>query len=266
MAEATVPVVRKTAADLAAMARKSASRGSYRYVHVTAVDDRQSFPPVRVPHQDNPMKHFRAWNRLKWLAQDVRMFGAREVFRKWYYLGPVWHKKGEKVFVGRDENGNTYWTGFDSFGRGLMNRWIEPVDPHWFRGGDFTASTGGWYMWMAGHIPHTPAQVKARGESGPHGRQGSQVHPYNIHYYTGMMQSHGIDPTSVPQHGMLISPWQNHIKEAGYTRWVTNCGMPIHMPLTQPHDVKPEIVEDFYRGQAAYQRWSRGHDHDEWKN
>ena len=246
------------------MARKSAGRGSYRFVFLTHHDDKFPFPPKLTHHDDNPFRNNKIWFRFRWLIQDLRMFGAWETLRKIHYLQIVWLRKGEKIYSGRDENGNTYWNSHQGC-RGQGGRWMEAVDPHWFRGADFHAAPPAWEAWLRGMIAHTPEQIKARGEYGTHGRIGG-TNPWSIGFYTGQIASHGIDPTYVPQTAVIFSPWYKTLKEAGFARWAINTSMPLYAPLVQPHDVKPEVVEEFYRGQAAYHRWSRGHDHDEWKN
>jgi hypothetical protein len=257
---------RKTSADFALMAKKSAGRGSKNYVHLTMHDDRNCYPARNFQWDDNPFRAWRGWQRWRWLIHDIRVFGSWETLRKNHYLQAVWHKKSEKIYHGRDENGNTYWSTNDGM-RIQGGRWIEPVDPHWFRGSDAYTCPPDWFGWLTGNFAHTPAEMQARGELGLNGRCGGTTHPWHLEYVPGMfLLGAGLDPTFVPQTTVVFSPWYKQMKEAGFSRWVNNIGRPLTLPFMGEHDVKDEVVEEFYRGQAAYQRWSRGHDHDEWKN
>lgn len=270
-ADSLIPYAAKSksgnAAKHAAMARFGAMRGSKHYLHDEIVDERRSMPIVSVPRgSDNPFKYWRGWTRFRWQLHDIRVFGLWGWGRRIYYLGLAWHKKGEKVFMGFDENGNMYWEANES-GPHMMSghRFVEPVDPHWFRGGDIHTPPHVWYQWLQEVTAHSPAVVKARGEYGVHGRYG-QSSAYNLRWYQSCLDSHGIDPCYVPQAGVIVSPWLKQYREAGFSRWTMNILTPLWTPLEQPHDLKPEVVEDFYRMLPHANRWSRGHDHDQWGN
>lgn len=253
--------------DYSAWSKYSASRGSKRHVHNERIDERRSWPIVHAPRaSDNPLKNWRGWTRLRWITHDIRTFGAWNWWYRAWYMGLAWIKKGEKVFMGFDENGNKYWESNEGPSKAFSgNRMIEPADPHWFRGGDIHTAPHVWYQWLQNVTQHTPSIVKARGEYGAHGRYGGNQ-PYNLRWYQSCLDSHGIDPTYVPQAAVVMSPWKKQYAEAGYSRWTMNMLMPMWAPMEQPHDLKPEVVEDFYRMLPHANRWSRGHDHDQWCN
>lgn len=270
MALASVAAVRctpGTRAQYATMSRKSAMRGSNRYLHDEYMDERKSWPIVQTPRgSDNPFKYWRGWTRFRWMFHDIRVFGGMEYFWKWHYMHLAWNKKGEKIFMGFDENGNKYWEANETGPHwGSGHRMIEPVDPHWLRGGDLHCAPHIWQQWLQDVTAHSPAVVKARGEYGNHGRYGPSS-AYNLRWYAGCLDSHGIDPCYVPQAGVIVSPWLKQYKEAGFSRWTMAMLQPLWTPLEQPHDLKPEVVEDFYRMLPHANRWSRGHDHDQWGN
>lgn len=254
-------------AKYAEMARKSASRGSKRFVYNDIWDSREPFPNHFGRQGDNPFKNSYGWLKIRWLVHDVRIYGFRESFRRWYYLLDTWRNKGERIFAGEDENGNKYWHSHMSKRTSGQNggRFIEPADPHWFRGQDYHTPPPSWALWLAGVVAHTPAQVKARGEFGPHGRaqSGQTMMAYRHSATHGIMT--GNDPTHVAHNGMIVSPWLGLLKESGFANFNYNAN-PVHEPFAGEHDVKQEVVEDFYRHTAPFCRWSRGHDHDEWRN
>ncbi len=248
------------------MARKAAARGSKRYVHLPIWDDRHPFPMHRGRGSDEPIRNFRGWTRWRWLIHDFRVFGFKETVRKHYYLGENWRQKGERIFAGQDELGNKYWYTWDAPRNGV-GRWVEPADPHHFRGQDAQTCPPPWQTWLNAMVAHTPAMIKARGEYGMHGRMAGAHVTFNYRWHKDIWNfGMGNDPTYVPTTGMIMSPWYKLLKESGFSRWVPNRGLPTHMPMVQPHDVKQEVVEEFYRGQNAFCRWSKGHDHDEWRN
>lgn len=249
---------------LAELARKSASRGTYYFSFNDCWDSRQPWPQHRGRQGDNPLANFGGILRYKWFIHDCRQFGFIKTITRWYYLCESWKGRGEKIYCGMDEIGNKYWTTNDA---AHINgaRFVEPADPHWFRGQDAQCCPPMWQQWMTYCTAHSPAQLKARGEYGPHGRQG-RMHPFNVQWHqSAIVLGLGTDPTYVPQTGMLVSPWYKRLKEGGFCRWVTNVVYPTDPPFMGPHDIKPEIVEDFYRNNNLNCRWSKGHDHDEWK-
>ena len=254
------------ASKYAAMTRKSAERGTHRYVHVAMWDDKEPFPNHFGRQHDNPFLNSYGWLRFRWMVHDVRIYGFRESFRKWYYLVDTWRNRGERIFAGEDELGNKFWFSHMAKGASGMKggRFVEPKDPHWFRGADYHVCHPSWALWLAGCTAHTPAQIKARGEWGPHGRLAGGQTTWRVrhradHHHTGN------DPSYVPVNAMLVSPWYKLLKESGFSRFNHNSN-PSHHPFAGDHDVKQEVVEDFYRHQAPFCRWSRGHDHDEWRN
>lgn len=260
-------LARKTAADYAAMARNSSQCGSKRFVFHHEADERKLFPNSgQQRFSDNPLRYWRGATRFGWVLHDFRVFGLWGNWKKMYYMGLAWYKKGEKTLQGIDENGNKYWESLESgasqFGRA---RWVEPADPHWFRGGDMHCAAPGWRLWLSQGVMHTPAVVKARGEWGAHGRAGNQT-PWNIKYYCGMLENHGIDPAYVPQEAVIVSPWLKMHREAGWARWSNTTLFPTWTPLEQPHDLKPEQVEDFFRMQPHANTMTRGYDNDWWGN
>jgi len=254
-------------AQYAAMTRKSASRGSFRYVHVAIWDDREPFPNHFGRQGDNPFKNSYGWLRFRWMVHDVRLYGIRESIRKWYYLQDTWRNRGERIFAGEDELGNKFWFSHMSKATSGIKggRFVEPKDPHWFRGQDYHVTHPSWMLWLAGCTAHTPAQIKARGEWGPHGRVCNGTTMWNVRWRADHVQGHGNDPTYVPSNTILVSPWYKLIKEAGFSRYIYNMN-PVHAPFAGEHDVKQEVVEDFFRMQAPTCRWTRGHDHDEVRN
>jgi hypothetical protein len=252
--------------NYAAMAKKSASRGSFRYVHVAFWDDKEPWPNHWGRQGDNPFKNSYGWLRYRWMVHDVRIYGFRESFRRWYYLLDVWRMRGERIFAGEDDNGNRYWfSHMSKANAGLKGgRFIEPADPHWFRGQDHHTPSPAWLLWLAGNTAHTPAQIKARGEWGPHGRQAGGIVPWRVQHRGDTFTS-GNDPGALPSNQMLVSPWYKLLKESGFSHFNMNMN-PVHAPFLGEHDVRQEVVEDFYRHLGPYTRWSRGHDHDEWRN
>ena len=262
------PAVSANAAKYVAMTKIAASRGSRDFVCVPSYDERMPWPNYKFRGTDEPLKHFRGWTRWRWMIHDFRVYGFKEFVRKHYYLGECWRQKGEKIFAGQDELGNKYWYTWDG-ARGNNNngRFVEPLDPHHFRGQDAQTCPPAWQMWLQGMMAHTPAIIKARGEWGLHGRTNGAHVTFTYRWHKDLWNfGMGNDPTYVPTTGMVLSPWYKLLKEAGFSRFVPNIGLPTHMPMVQPHDVKQEVVESFYRGQNAFCRWSKGHDHDEWRN
>uniref|UniRef100_A0A7S1PZB5 NADH dehydrogenase [ubiquinone] 1 alpha subcomplex subunit 12 n=1 Tax=Neobodo designis TaxID=312471 RepID=A0A7S1PZB5_NEODS len=254
-------------AKYAAMTRKSAQRGSFRFVYVDVWDSREPFPNHWGRQGDNPFKNSYGWLRFRWMIHDLRIYGFRESIRKWYYLLDCWRMRGEKIFAGEDENGNRYW--FSHMSKAVSGlrggRFIEPADPHWFRGQDAHTPSPRWLIWLVGNTAHTPAQIKARGEWGIHGRMGGGTTLWDVKWRQDMI-GHNNDPGPLPNNQMLVSPWYKLLKESGFTHFNKQTN-PLNNPhFTHDHDVKQEVVEDFYRHNAPFCRWSRGHDHDEWRN
>lgn len=227
------------------MTRKSASRGSLKFVFQHAHDERTYLPSWRGKQSDNPIANFRGFTKFRWLAMDVRMFGFKEAFKKTWYMYNCWYSRTERIYMGMDENGNKYWQSWDGQRQG-GGRWFEPADPHWHRGWDSHTPSPAWQMWLGNMIAHTPATIKARGEWGPNGRAAKTMAPFNVRWRPDIYSALGRDPTHVPNHTVFFSPWSNIIKEAGYARYVYNRN-PMWVPMLQPHDLKQEIVEDFFR-------------------
>ena len=255
-----------TGEKYAALARKSASRGSFRFVYNAHWDDREPWPNHFGRQGDNPFKNSYGWLKFRWLVHDVRVYGFKESIRKWYYLLDTWRNKGEKIFAGEDENGNRYWFSHMSKATSGIRggRFFEPADPHWFRGADYHTPPPKYMAWLLGMTAHTPAQIKARGEWGIHGRQtGGQV-LWQVRHRQDFMHQ-GNDPTWLPNNQMLVSPWYRILRESGFAHF-NYTSNPSSAPFIGEHDVKQEVVEDFYRHTAPAARWSRGQDHDEWRN
>jgi hypothetical protein len=253
-------------AKYAAMAKQSASRGSKRFVYVDVWDSREPFPNHFGRQGDNPFKNSYGWLKIRWLIHDVRIYGFRESFRRWYYLLDTWRNRGERIFAGEDDLGNRFW--FSHMAKAPSGfrggRFVEPADPHWFRGQDHHVCHPSWLLWLGGCTAHTPAQIKARGEYGPHGRLAGGTVPWRVQHRADTCLQ-GNDPCAIPNNQMLVSPWYKLMKESGFANFNYNTN-PMHHPFAGEHDVKQEVVEDFYRHLAPYCRWSRGHDHDEWRN
>lgn len=151
----------------------------------------------------------------------------------------------------------------------MFTRMVEPADPHWFRGQSPHTAGPMWLKWMQGNAAHTPAQVQARGEWGLNSRLGMPL-PFNIRYNEWSPLNWGEiysrDPMWVSAPGMLVNPERRALEEAGYSRWMLNKGQPLYMPFCGVHDYPDELVEEYYRGQWAFGRESKGNDHDEWRN
>lgn len=256
------------ASKYAVQAVKASKCGSKNFVYTPVHDNRHAFPRHHHRQSDVPWRDSFSTQRLRWIFHDFRMFGLWGAIKKHYYIGEAWRRKDEKIFVGKDENGNKYWMSRRTTGA-LQNRFIEPKDPHWFRGQEPHAAPPMWIKWLNGNAAHTPAQVQARGEWGLNSRLGRTL-PFNIKYDNwsplnwGSMWSR--DPMWVSGPGMLIHPERRTLQEAGYSRWVVNQGQPAYMPFCGVHDAPDELVEEYYRGQWAFGRTSKGNDHDEWRN
>jgi NADH:ubiquinone oxidoreductase subunit len=251
----------------ALMARKSAQRGSKRFVYVQAHDDRQAWPSNRGRGQtDNPFKNYRGWTRFRWCVHDVRIYGLWDAGKKFYYLLDSWRQRGERVYCGSDELGNQYYMSHDSCGQSNKHgRMVIPADPHVLRGQDGHCCPPEWQAWLHGNLAHTPAQIKARGEYGPHGRISKSNTMWNVRWRSdNFNQGLANDPTYTPTTSVLVSPWYKLMEESGFSVYNYNMN-PTHAPFLQPHDVKQEVVEDFYRQQHAFCRQSKGQDHDEWR-
>ena len=119
----------------AEMARKSATRGSKNFIWLQPHDERIYFPSWRGKQSDNPLLNWRGTWKWRWILMDFRIFGFKEAIRKNYYMSVAWHHRGERIYMGSDENGNKYWQSWDAQRSG-GGRWVEPADPHWFRGWD----------------------------------------------------------------------------------------------------------------------------------
>lgn len=255
------------AAQYAEMAAQNSRVGSKNFVRTRMWDDIMPLPRHQARQADNPMKDFLGWIRYRWIFHDFRMFGLKKWFRYHYYLGEAWRRKDEKIFVGKDENGNKYWFSRRSKGS-YHTRLVEPVDAHWFRGQDGHTAPPMWLKWLNGNAAHTPAQMKARGEYGHNSRLGMPL-PFTFKHATYAMpnsgSSFGREPSFMPAVGHVVNPDHKALKEAGFSRWTPNAAMPHVMPYAGVHDYSDEVVEEFYRGQWAFGRINKGNDHDEWK-
>lgn len=247
----------------AEMARKSAARGSKNFIWLQPHDERMYFPSWRGKQSDNPFVNWRGTTKFRWVLMDFRIFGFKEAIRKNWYLNNVWHARTERIYMGTDENGNKYWQSWDAQRSG-GGRWVEPADPHWFRGWDSHTPPPAWQMWLGGAIAHTPAIIQARGEWGPNGRLTRCHSPFNVRWRPDLTQHTGNDASHCPTNSVFFSPWSNILKEAGYSRYIYNRN-PMWVPMIQPHDLKQEIVEDFFRRDMPFCQWHRGADHDEWR-
>ena len=247
---------------MAEMTRKSAQRGSKNFVWVQPFDERMYWPSWRGQQSDNPFAQWRGTWKFRWIIMDFRIFGFKEAIRKNWYMQCAWHSRGERIYMGTDENGNKYWQSWDAQRSG-GGRWVEPADPHWFRICTHVPPPA-WQMWLGGVMAHTPAIMQARGEWGPHGRMAKSLTPFNVRWRADLMTSVGNDPTHVPSNSVFFSPWSSLLKEAGYARYIYNRN-PMWAPMVQPHDLKQEIVEDFFRRDMPFCQWHRGQDHDEWR-
>ncbi|KAG8340738.1 hypothetical protein TRVL_08435 [Trypanosoma vivax] len=250
------------------MASVASLCGSKNFVFTHCHDDRHAFPRHHHRQSDTPWKDSFSWNRIRWWIHDFRMFGLWGALKRHYYIGEPWRRKDEKIFVGKDENGNKYWLARRSQGS-FHVRMVEAADPHWFRGQAPHTASPMWMKWMQGNAAHTPAQVRARGEWGHNSRLGMAL-PFNIKYdeYSPINngETYTRDPMWVSAPGLLVNPERRALEEAGYSRWVINKGMPLYMPFCGVHDYPDELVEEYYRGQWAFGRASKGNDHDEWRN
>lgn len=250
------------------MAARASKVGSKNFVYNPMHDDKMAFPRHHHRQSDVPWRDSMTWARWRWIVHDFRMFGLWGALRKHYYIGESWRRKDEKIFVGKDENGNKYWLVRRSAGA-MTSRIIEPKDPHWFRGQSPHTASSIWLKWLQGNVAHTPAQIKARGEWGLNSRVGQPL-PFNIKYDDFSPINWGSiwsrDPMWAPGPGVLVNPEKKVLEEAGYSRWVVNQGSPVYMPFCGVHDYSDELVEEFYRGQWAFGRVSKGNDHDEWRN
>jgi hypothetical protein len=250
------------------MTKKSAERQSMNFVHCSHWDDFANFPMNHNRQggaDDRSFKNYRGWTRYKWAYHDFRLFGFWTTIRK-HWHDPFLSRRGERIFAGKDEVGNKYWFTWDGTSS-FNNRWYEAPDTHPLRAGaDPWACVPKWIYWLAKCHAHTPAQIAARGEWGPHGRNPGKVTPFNVLWDKDMLVNWHSDPGYLPSNWHILSPYYEMQREAAFTRYGPNRGMPVHMPMVQPHDIKPEVVEDFWRNQQAWCRWSRGQDHDEWKN
>lgn len=250
------------------MAVRSSKCGSKNFVYTKAHDDAHSFPRHHHRQGDNPVRLSFTWARWRWIVHDFRMFGLFGAVRKHYYIGEAWRRKDEKIFVGKDENGNKYWQSRRAQGTFFV-RIIEPADPHWFRGQSPHAASPMWLKWMQGGAAHTPAQMKARGEWGHNSRLGIPM-PFNIKYNEWSPLNAGNiytrDPMWVAGPGLLVNPERRALQESGFSRWMWQKGLPVYMPFCGVHDYSDELVEEFYRGQWAFGHESKGNDHDEWRN
>lgn len=252
----------------AQLAAKNSKCGSKNFVYTKTWDDPMPLPRHQGRQGDNPFLEFLGWIRLRWCIHDFRMFGFKGAIRKHYYIGEAWRRKDEKIFVGKDDNGNKYWLTRRSKGS-FFCRIVEPVDPHWFRGQEPHVAPPMWLKWLMHNMAHTPAQMKARGEYGHNSRLGMPM-PFNIKHspfaIPNQGQTFGREPLYCPAPGMLINPERKVLEEAGWSRWTINKGVPTHMPFVGVHDYSDEVVEEYWRGHWAFGRVSKGNDHDEWKN
>lgn len=252
------------------IATRSSKCGSKNFVYTKMYDDRQPAPTHIHRQSDVPWRDAWSLQRYRWMVHDFRMFGLWGALRKHYYIGESWRHKDEKIFVGKDENNGKYWL-VRRNGGSIFARIHEPVDPHWFRGQSHHAIPAMWLKWMQGNTAHTPAQMKARGEYGHNSRVGMPL-PFDIAHdeWTPLTQGghyqYTRDPTFALSQGMLVNPERKVLQEAGFSRWAKNMGHPIYMPFCGVHDYSDELVEEYYRGQWAFSRRSKGNDHDEWKN
>ncbi|EPY35670.1 hypothetical protein STCU_01004 [Strigomonas culicis] len=225
-------------------------------------------PRHNARQSDLPWKDSLTWARWRWIMHDFRMFGLGGFIYKHVYIGEAWRRKDEKIFVGKDENGNKYWMARRTQGT-LFSRFVEPKDPHWFRGQAPHCAPPTWLKWLQFNAAHSPAQVRARGEWGLNSRMGMPL-PFNIKYDDFSPLNWGEtwsrDPMWVAGPLQLVNPERKALQEAGFSRWVQNQGNPLYMPFCGVHDYSDELVEEYYRGQWAFGRTSKGNDHDEWRN
>ena len=256
-----------TAANYAAMARKSASRGSKHYVHVDGWEDR---PRMMFRHQrgrDNVFAEWRPYRRVAWMWHDIRAYGLWEYTKKFYYGLESWRgKASEKHLHGIDELGNKYWSAWDTKGCGSghkMGRFFEPKDQHPYRGLDTKAPPPIWEAWLRGMIAHTPQQMQARGEYGPHGRV-REAAPYKWHYADWHLWHNDDNPGYLPTQSNFMSPWYRTVKEAGFIQQSDYNWDPHFKPFEQPHDFRMEVVESFYDRMGTNRQNFRAVDGTEW--
>eukprot|EP00759_Apiculatamorpha_spiralis_P057306 PhF_6_TR8549/c0_g1_i1/m.13393 len=241
------------------MARKAALKtNSKHFVFVSHWDDRSSFPQVRNRgRDDNPFKNWYGWLKIRWIIQDIRVYGLKDTWWKLYYLKDAWYQKGEKILAGIDDYGNQYY--YTWHATSIHNRFFIPADPHWFRGQDSNTPPPEWLIWLNHAVAHTPTQIKARGEYGPHGR--GRTSPFMIHWQKHFaMMGLGVDPTFVPNQSIL-APWYKTLRDTGFT--YRSPGFPVYLPLMQGHNLRPEVVEEFYRGLVGSDGPKRGPDVDD---
>jgi hypothetical protein len=260
------PTAGANAAKFAEMARKSAGRGTKNFIWLQIHEEGTCLPSWYKRGAwicDNPFINMKGTRKFRWFVHDFRVFGVKETIRKMWYLHSAWVRPGERIFMGQDENGNKYWQTWDG-GRAGGGRWVEPADPHWFRGWDPYTPPPPWQAWLGGMIAHTPAAIQARGEWGPNGRCYKSQTPFNVRWRPDLLNfGLGMDPVHVPSNSVFFSPWSNIVKEAGYARYIYNRN-PLYVPMLMS-DLKQEIVEDFYRRDMPFCQWNKGQDHDEWR-
>lgn len=246
--------------------------GTKHFYYFPPHEDRNAWPSHKASTGckgvvDNPFKEMFGFIRWRWVLHDFRVFGLRKALRKHYYVGEQWRMKDEKIFCGEDENGNKYWMSRRSRGSN-QGRFVEPADPHWFRGQCLQTPNAAWSKWLVWNSAHSPVQIKARGEYGLNSRNGIPL-PFSIRHSWSGPQQQGTqfmrDPAHIwPTH--LVSPHYRVMKEAGFSKWgVVNKGFPVHAPFHGVHDFPEEVEEEYYRVHSAFSRANKGNDHDEWR-
>lgn len=240
--------------------------GSRRFVFLSFYDDKIPFPAHKMKQSDEPWKDNFWWTRIRWWVHDFRMFGLKAALKRHYYIGEPWRRKDEKIFVGKDDLGTTYWLSRRSQGS-FNTRIMDPIDNHWFRGSDVHAAPPMWFKWMVGNLAHTPAQMQARGEWGYNARAG-RPGPFNIRHEIYSPLNGGTyfnrDPHMSTNPYSLLNPERRALAEAGNSRWTMMKGGASSYPYMGVHNYSDELVEEYYRGQWPFSRVNKSGDADGW--
>jgi hypothetical protein len=251
----------------AAAAKNASSVGSKKFVFFPIHDDRLGTSFGSKGRTDNPILNSWWCQKYRWIWHDFRMFGLFGTLRKQYYFGEAFRIKCERIFAGKDEEGNKYW-----FTRraACQTRMVEPVDPHWFRGADAGGQHPAWQKWLFQHTAHSPAVMRARGERSmmTHWVDTNTFLNVKWHRHSQFFHAATTRDPGMFHNASLLNPDYKIMEEAGFSRWFqlqTNVGGPVHPPFFGEHDFSDDLVEEYYRGQWAFCRSNKGTDHDEWR-
>lgn len=87
------------------------------------------------------------FKQKKYVIEDIRKYGFLNFLKKAYEMREAWWDKGDKVCVGKDQYGNTYWETRGPTEHVGRNRWVE-LKGKTNRIYDASEIPPEWHMWL----------------------------------------------------------------------------------------------------------------------